>query len=208
MFPATRIPIMRWSTLILVAVCGLWIPWPVGGQPPPAPQKPVAKAAEKPDGEEPATEREAAAAFKEIGATVEFDSQGHVLSIEAAGDKLTDAVAGKLAACTSLESLDLGKSKISDAALRAIQRPGEPATAVRPRRAADRRRPGPLEGTFATDGPLPAKHQGPRPRAGGRAEPREAARRQSQRDRGRRRLRWRIFPDWRSWIRWPWRTAK
>ena len=111
---------MRWCTLILAAACSVCVPWSAGGQPPTAPQKPVTRAAEKTDGAEPVSEREAAAAFKEIGATVEFDSEGHVLSVEAAGDKLTDAVAGKLAACTSLESLDLGKSKISDAALRAI----------------------------------------------------------------------------------------
>ena len=168
--------------------CGVWVAWPAGGQPPAAPQKPVMRAAEKPDGEKPLSEQEAAAAFKEIGATVEFDSQGHVLSIEAAGDKLTDAVAGKLAACTSLESLDLGKSKISDAGLRAIsglaslQRlylhdvPLTDNALVH------------LQGLSRLTCPFPAKHQGPRRRAGTGADPREAASRQSQRDRSRRRL--------------------
>ena len=103
---------MRWYTLILVAACGAGLPRPAHGQPP---------AAEKPVAEKPVTEQDAAAAFKEIGATVELDADGHVQSIEADGDKLTDALAGKLAACTSLESLDLGKSRISDAAFRAIR---------------------------------------------------------------------------------------
>ena len=110
---------MRWCTLILTAACGMWIACPAGASLA-APQNPVSKAVETPDGDQRVSEREAVAAFKEIGATVEFDFQGHVLSVEAAGDKLTDGVVGKLAACTSLESLDLGKSKISDAALRAI----------------------------------------------------------------------------------------
>ena len=108
---------MRWSTLILVAACGLSISWPLAGPAARAADKP---AVDKPAGQEPVSERDAAAAFKEIGATVELDPQGHVLSIAAAGDKFTDTVAGNLAACTSLESLDLGKSKISDSALRAI----------------------------------------------------------------------------------------
>ena len=54
---------------------------------------------------------------------------------------------------------------------------------------------GQFEGTFTrSDGPFPAKHQGPRPRAGGGAEPREAASRQSQRDQGRRRRPGAVFP--------------